>query len=63
MTKEILNANIDAGSLEAALALEDRNQVILSHTENFSAAVEAFSEKRPMTFTAAGDGPRTQKHD
>lgn len=58
MTKEILNVNIDAPGLEAALALEDRNQVILSHTENFSNAVDAFKTKQPVRFTQEGDKPR-----
>lgn len=60
MTKEILNVNIDAPGLEAALALEDRNQVILSHTRNFSDAVNAFKTKQPVRFTQEGDQPRTQ---
>jgi enoyl-CoA hydratase/carnithine racemase len=58
MTKEILNVNIDAPGLEAALALEDRNQVILSHTRNFASAVEAFKAKQPVHFSAEGDNPR-----
>jgi enoyl-CoA hydratase/carnithine racemase len=58
MTKEILNVNIDAPGLEAALALEDRNQVILSHTQNFASAVDAFKAKQPVRFTPEGDNPR-----
>ena len=58
MTKEILNVNIDAPGLEAALALEDRNQVILSHTRNFASAVKAFKAKQPVHFSAEGDNPR-----
>lgn len=58
MTKEILNVNIDAPGIEAALALEDRNQVILSHTQNFSNAVDAFRNKQPVRFTKDGDKPR-----
>ena len=30
LTKEAININIDAGGLEAALNMEDRNQVMLS---------------------------------
>lgn len=45
-TKEVLNANIDAAGLEAALALEDRSQVLLSQTEDFKEGARAFREKR-----------------
>lgn len=46
MTKETLNAAIDAGNLDAALALEDRQQVILLETADHREAVAAFREKR-----------------
>ncbi len=46
MTKEALNAEIDAPSLDAALALEDRQQVILLETADHGEAVAAFREKR-----------------
>ena len=46
LTKEVLNANIDAPGFEAALALEDRNQVLLSQTEDFKEGARAFREKR-----------------
>lgn len=49
-TKEVLNANIDAQSFEAALALEDRNQVLLSQTRDFREGAAAFREKRPPRF-------------
>ena len=35
LTKEGLNMSIDAGSLEAAMAIENRNQVLCSGTEDF----------------------------
>jgi enoyl-CoA hydratase/carnithine racemase len=50
LTKECLNMNIDAPSFEAALALEDRNQVLLGQTADFREGVAAFCEKRPPTF-------------
>ncbi len=46
MTKETLNFTIDAPSLEAALAMEDRQQVMLLETADHAAAVAAFRGKR-----------------
>lgn len=46
MTKETLNAEIDAPGLDAALTLEDRQQVILLETADHREAVQAFREKR-----------------
>ena len=51
LTKEALNMNIDAGSLEAAMALEDRHQALLSMTEDAQEAGLAFFEKRDPNFT------------
>jgi enoyl-CoA hydratase/carnithine racemase len=50
MTKEVLNANLDAPGFEAALALEDRNQVLLSQTRDYREGAAAFREKRPPRF-------------
>lgn len=50
MTKEVLNQTIDAPSLEAALAIEDRTQMLAVRTEDFREAVAAFVEKRPPKF-------------
>jgi enoyl-CoA hydratase/carnithine racemase len=50
LTKEVLNANLDAPGFEAALALEDRNQVLLSQTRDFREGAAAFREKRPPRF-------------
>ena len=46
LTKEALNHAIDAGSLEAVIAMEDRNQVLSSQSEDFDEGVAAFLEKR-----------------
>ena len=46
LSKQALNLNIDAPSLEAAMAIEDRQQVILSATEDHREALAAFLEKR-----------------
>jgi enoyl-CoA hydratase/carnithine racemase len=53
LTKECLKHTIDAGSLEAAIALEDRNQVIAGSTRDFREGVAAFLQKRPATFEDA----------
>ena len=47
LTKDALNLNIDAGSMEHAFALEDRQQVMLSGTADTVEARQAFFEKRP----------------
>ncbi len=46
LSKQALNLNIDAQSLDAAMAIEDRQQVILSVTEDHREALTAFLEKR-----------------
>ena len=46
MTKETLNALIDAPSLDAALMIENRQQIMLTGTEDHREAVAAFREKR-----------------
>jgi enoyl-CoA hydratase/carnithine racemase len=46
MTKESLNLEIDAPSLEAALTLEDRQQVMLMETADFREAVAAFKDNK-----------------
>ena len=50
LTKECLNINIDAGSLEAAVAMEDRNQVLTTQTQDFAEGVAAFLEKRSPNY-------------
>jgi enoyl-CoA hydratase/carnithine racemase len=47
LTKEALGLNLDAPSLEAAIALEDRNQVLCARTDGFAAAKAAFLARRP----------------
>lgn len=50
LTKDALNLAIDAPSLEAAMAVEDRQQVMMTTTEDHREAVAAFLEKRPPVF-------------
>jgi enoyl-CoA hydratase/carnithine racemase len=46
LSKQALNINIDAPGLEAAMALEDRQQVMLAATCDHAEAMAAFIEKR-----------------
>lgn len=50
LSKQALNLNIDAQSLDAAMAIEDRQQVILSATEDHREALAAFLEKRAPAY-------------
>jgi len=45
-TKEVLNQNRHAASLESAIELENRNQSILCMTPEFFKAVEKFSQRK-----------------
>ncbi len=48
LSKEALNMNIDAPSLEAAIAMEDRNQILCAQTEDFkTAAMSFFTKQKP----------------
>ncbi|HVR50778.1 MAG TPA: enoyl-CoA hydratase-related protein, partial [Pseudorhodoferax sp.] len=50
-TKQLMWANLEAPSLQAAIELENRAQVLALMTEDFREAVAAFGEKRPPRFT------------
>ncbi|WP_374389543.1 enoyl-CoA hydratase/isomerase family protein [Sandaracinobacter sp.] len=50
LTKDALNHSIDAGGLEAVIAMEDRNQVLTARDENFAEGVAAFLEKRKPSY-------------
>ncbi|MBO6633751.1 enoyl-CoA hydratase/isomerase family protein [Parvibaculum sp.] len=51
LTKECLNMSVDAGSLEAAVAMEDRNQILCAQTQDFREGISAFLEKRRPEYT------------
>jgi enoyl-CoA hydratase/carnithine racemase len=53
LTKEGLNANLDAAGLEQALVIEDRNQILCARTEDFREGVKAFLEKRAPKYRDA----------
>ena len=46
LTKQTLNALIDAPGIDAALMIEDRQQVMLLETGDHQEAVAAFRERR-----------------
>jgi enoyl-CoA hydratase len=51
MTKQVMWAQLETGSLAADIALENRTQVTAALTSDHKEAVRAFLEKRPATFT------------
>lgn len=50
LTKDCLNWSIDAPSLEAAIAMEDRNQILALQSGDFREGMQAFLEKRPPKY-------------
>jgi enoyl-CoA hydratase/carnithine racemase len=50
LSKRVLQANVDAPSLEAALELENRGQVLATRTDDMREALEAFRSKRQPRF-------------
>ena len=51
LTKDGLNFAIDAPSLEAAMAIENRNQLLAGRSNDFKEARQAFLEKRKPVYT------------
>ncbi len=51
LTKDALGLAIDAPSMEAVIALEDRNQVLCTQTGDFREGMQAFLEKRAPRYT------------
>lgn len=60
MTKDVLWANLENPSLETAIEIEDRNQLMLGFTENLPEAIRAFGQKRKPVYT---DAPRRDLFD
>lgn len=50
LTKDALNLLVDCGSLDAGLAIEDRQQVLLLNTHDHREALRAFTERRPPEY-------------
>lgn len=56
LTKQVLQTNVDAPSLDAAVELENRNQVLATRTVDMAEALTAFREKRPPNFSGQTRG-------
>jgi enoyl-CoA hydratase/carnithine racemase len=52
LTKRVLHANVDAGSLGQAVEVENRGQTLATRGEDFREALSAFRQKRVATFTS-----------
>jgi enoyl-CoA hydratase/carnithine racemase len=50
MTKEVMWSNLEAGSMQAAIDLENRTQTLTTFTEDMPEAMRAFLEKREPNF-------------
>lgn len=53
LTKDALGLAIDAPSLDAVIAIEDRNQILCTRGEDFTEGINAFLEKRPPRYSGA----------
>jgi enoyl-CoA hydratase/carnithine racemase len=42
--------SVDAGSIEAVITMEDRNQVLCSRPDDFNEGIRAFLEKRKPVY-------------
>ncbi|MHB1164129.1 MAG: enoyl-CoA hydratase/isomerase family protein [Candidatus Nanopelagicales bacterium] len=50
LTKKVVQTNVDAPSLDVAIDLENRNQVLAVQTDDMAEALAAFREKRAPRF-------------
>ncbi|MDX1648626.1 MAG: enoyl-CoA hydratase/isomerase family protein [Myxococcota bacterium] len=53
LSKECLNASLDAGSMEQVVGMEDRNQILCAQSRDFREGIRAFLEKREPAFRDA----------
>ena len=51
MTKEVAWSQLEVGSLQAGIDLENRTQILSSMTADHREAIGALLERRPPTFT------------
>ena len=54
MTKEVMWSQLEVGSLQAGIDLENRTQIMTSMSDDMQEAVRAFLEKRPPRFAEDG---------
>lgn len=50
LSKQGLNMSIDAPSLDSALAMEDRHQIMLTQTSDYKEAISAFLQRRSPNY-------------
>jgi enoyl-CoA hydratase/carnithine racemase len=50
MTKEVMWSNLETGSLQSGIDLENRTQILASTTEDSRKAMSGFLSKQPVTF-------------
>jgi enoyl-CoA hydratase/carnithine racemase len=53
LTKRVLQANVDAGSLRQAVEVENRGQTLATRGTDFNESLSAFRQKRTPKFTGA----------
>lgn len=53
LTKECLRMSLDSPSLEAAIAMEDRNQILAATSSDFPEGIAAFFEKRRPAYAGS----------
>ncbi|ROO86305.1 enoyl-CoA hydratase [Actinocorallia herbida] len=51
MTKEVAWSQLEVGSLQAGIDLENRTQILTSYTRDQTEQISAFLERRPATYT------------
>ena len=50
LTKECLNISVDSSGLEAAIAMEDRNQILCAQSSDFEEGINAFFRKQKPNY-------------
>lgn len=55
MTKEGLSMAVDANSLQAAMAIENRNQIMCSRSSDFAEGMKAFMEGRRPSYAGSSE--------
>jgi enoyl-CoA hydratase len=53
LSKECLNASLDMNSMDAVVAMEDRNQILCAQSRDFREGISSFLEKRDPVYQDA----------